>query len=78
MKRLDAIIHEGQYYDIVHRPSTDDVEWLIDRVRQLEAALRLIEFAGEFCDEAACSVCLRRYFEGHTADCAVGKALAAI
>lgn len=58
---------------LVHARS--DVPWMLERIAELESALQEVEFAGDFCDEAACSVCLHRYFKGHASDCSVGKAL---
>lgn len=78
MKRLDLIgVRLADFNYNGHRPH-EDIEWLLARVRQLEAALRFTEFAGDFCDEAACPVCLGRYFQGHSGECSIRLALKAL
>ncbi len=41
-----------------------------------KAMLKEVEYAGDFCDEAACPECLCRYFKGHSKDCRLSALLA--
>ena len=56
--------------------SPGDAKWLVARINDLLAALRITEYAGDFCDEPACPSCLHRYFQKHSSECEIGKALA--
>jgi len=49
---------------------------LVAENKAVEALLRRVEWAGDFCDDPACPVCLCRAYKGiHTKDCALAKAL---
>ena len=68
MTRNDLLEYEA-------RPSALHVQKLVDEVRALKRILKSIEWAGDFCDEAACPLCLARHFKKHDVTCLLGKAI---
>jgi hypothetical protein len=60
-----------------------DVPWLLDRIAELEGALRAAEWGGmewSYSDEAVyyCPCCGKLENEGHAADCTLAKALSGV
>jgi len=47
-------------------------------IKRIVKLLKGIEWSSDFCDEPACPYCLNRRWRGHTPDCELEQALAAL